>query len=91
LQEAMLHRLAVVAVAGGGASESVRSGENAMLCRNDPADLARAIRTLLTYPSERARIAENGFASQQCRTIPAMVSRILTVYHEVLSGSGIQV
>jgi glycosyltransferase involved in cell wall biosynthesis len=85
IQEAMLHRLAVVAVAGGGASESIRANENAILTADNPEFLGSAILALLQDDDLRQRIADRGFDSQRSQTVTAMVDRIVGVYEKVLS------
>lgn len=85
VQEAMLHRLPVVVVSGGGASETIVDGHNGLLARNDRMDFCQKMIEVLSSNESRYRLAEAGFHSQLPRSIPAMVDRVLQVYGQVIS------
>jgi len=85
VQEAMLHRLPVVVVSGGGASETIIDGHNGLLARNDRMDFCQKMNEVLCSDETRQQLAEAGFHSQLPRSIPAMVDRVLAVYREVIS------
>ncbi|CAN1490700.1 RfaG Glycosyltransferase [Fimbriimonadaceae bacterium] len=85
VQEAMLHRLPVVVVSGGGASETIIDGHNGLLARNDRMDFCQKMNEVLSSNETRQQLAEAGFHSQLPRSIPAMVDRVLAVYREVIS------
>lgn len=85
VQEAMLHRLPVVVVSGGGASETIVDGHNGLMARNDRMDFCQKMIEVLSSNESRDRLAEAGFHSQLPRSIPAMVDRVLQVYGQVIS------
>jgi glycosyltransferase involved in cell wall biosynthesis len=61
IAEGMLAERAVIATAGGGASEIVRAGVTAwQVAPNDPAALAAAIRDVLASPARAREIAAAG-------------------------------
>jgi glycosyltransferase involved in cell wall biosynthesis len=89
--EAMARRRPVVASTVGGIPEVITDGVDGLLVPPaDPGALARAITSLLSDPSHRARIGEAGYRTVADRfSIDAQVKRIEAVYDEELARAGV--
>ena len=87
LQEAMSYGLPAVAVSGGGASEAIAHGRDGFVVPNDPAALARAVRTLFEDPALLMRMSETAQRSAGGTTVAAMTDRVLEVYRAVREGT----
>lgn len=88
LLEAMASGLPVISTRVGGIVEIVRDGENGLLIPPDaPADLARAIISLLNDSGRRAQLAAAGLATAQAFSVERMMACTYALYQEVLARS----
>jgi glycosyltransferase involved in cell wall biosynthesis len=85
LLEAMAQGRPVVATRVGGVPELVRDGDDGFLTTDDPVEIASRLRTLLTDPDLRYRMARS--ASERARgfTWERVVRETEDVYRDVLS------
>lgn len=88
VQEAMMHGLPAVVVAGGGASASVIDGENGFVTKNEPGELAFAIRKALEDDTLYAHLSEQAPRSVRELGVPAMGEQVLAVYRQVIRERG---
>lgn len=86
IQEAMSYGLPAVAVAGGGASDSITPGVNGLSVRNDAGELADAILRIIEDEALYARLAGEAQRSVRQYTGAAMAERVVEVYREVLAS-----
>ena len=66
-----------VMVRGSTAAEVIRSGENGLLCENDPKDLARVMTEALNNPEKLQAIGE-----QARETIPVPWEKVMEIAAE---------
>jgi 1,2-diacylglycerol 3-alpha-glucosyltransferase len=84
VQEAMMHGLPAVVVAGGGASASVADGVNGFVVKNEPRELADTIARVMENEALYVRLAEQAPRSVRDLGIPAMCEDVLAVYRQVI-------
>ncbi|HSI73917.1 MAG TPA: glycosyltransferase [Fimbriimonas sp.] len=85
IQEAMTHGLPAVVVAGGGASAAIEEGATGLLTKNDASDLADHIQLVLGDEMLYARLSDAAAKASRTNGIPAMTSRVVEVYRQVIS------
>ena len=81
--EAQSFGLPCVLMRGGGASEFVRSGEDAVVTAPEVASFAQAIRALLGDEAERKRLGRNALTNPLRPTPESMAQALLALYTEV--------
>jgi len=84
VQEAMLHGLPAVVVAGGGAGESIISGQNGFVTRNESRDFSEKIVNILQDDVEYARVSEGARKTARSGTIDQMTKHVLDVYRTAI-------
>lgn len=83
---AMAHGVPVVASAVGGLPEAVHDGETGILTKNEPEEIARAIRKLIDDPSLAWRMGERGRLRAETDFSPEAVASVtLKAYERALS------
>jgi glycosyltransferase involved in cell wall biosynthesis len=86
VQEAMSHGLPAVAVAGGGASASIRDDFNGMVVKNTVEDFSEAIVAILSNREAHLQMSQNAQNSMLDLSLPKMAETVLSVYQEVLKA-----
>ncbi|MFY9233568.1 MAG: glycosyltransferase family 4 protein [Fimbriimonadaceae bacterium] len=86
IQEAMAYGLPAVAVAGGGASASVRDGETGFVVKNDSLQFADAVLRVLGDEELYARLSEAASRAVREHGTAEMCEQVLDVYRQVLGG-----
>ncbi len=86
IQEAMAYGLPAIVVVGGGAGDSVISGENGFLVKNDPVTFAQTITEVLWNESLWSKLSANAARSVQNRTPNAMALKVLGVYERAIGN-----
>ena len=86
IQEAMMHGLPAVVVAGGGATNAINAGVNGFLARNDPVDFASYILRLTSSDELYAKMGEAAARSVRSQGIPEMAERVVSVYRDVINA-----
>jgi glycosyltransferase involved in cell wall biosynthesis len=84
VQEAMTYGLPAVAVAGGGASDSIVSGKNGIVVKHEEALFAEAVLNVLASEEEQARLSAGALKSVRANSADAMTERVVEVYREVI-------
>lgn len=84
VQEAMMHGLPAVVVAGGGASASVVDGMNGFVVKNEAEEMAATIRRVMDNEALYVRLAEQAPRSVRDLGIPSMCEHVLAVYRQVI-------
>jgi glycosyltransferase involved in cell wall biosynthesis len=84
VQEAMLHGLPAVVVTGGGAGESIVSGENGFVTRNEATEFSSQILAVLNDDVEYARVSEGARRTARFGTIEEMTREVLRVYRTAI-------
>ena len=84
VQEAMLHGLPAVVVAGGGAGESIVSGKNGFVTRNESQDFSATILNILHNDVEYARVSEGARRTARSGTIDQMTQQVLSDYRTAI-------
>ncbi|MCX7801346.1 MAG: glycosyltransferase [Fimbriimonadales bacterium] len=82
VEEAMSHGLPSVVASGGGASAAVLPGVNGLVVRNDPAEFAAAVLSLLQDDGRRRRMGGNAAEMSRHARDKGMVDAVLAVYEE---------
>lgn len=85
LLEAMAQGRPVVATRVGGVPELVRDGDDGFLTAKDPVEIAFHLRTLLTHPDLRDRMARSASERTRGFTWERVVRETEDVYREVLA------
>jgi glycosyltransferase involved in cell wall biosynthesis len=84
VQEAMMHGLPAVVVAGGGAGASVIDGENGFLVKNEPTEIAHSIQRAFRDESLYAKLSDQAPRSVRDLGVPSMCEHVLAVYRQVI-------
>jgi len=84
VQEAMTYGLPTVALAGGGASDSIIDDVNGYAIRGDAAALADAIQYVLNNEPIYARLSQGAQKTVRQYTASGMTERVVDVYRQVL-------
>jgi glycosyltransferase involved in cell wall biosynthesis len=84
VSEAMSHGLPAVAVHGGGASASIRDGENGFIVANNPRQFAETVLKLIGNPSLLGRLSESAKRSVKLWTQSDMCDAVVGVYESAL-------
>lgn len=87
VQEAMGFGLPAVAVAGGGASDSIVEGVNGFVVRNDAADLGGAILKTVQNEDLLARLSAGASRTVRNYTARDMAERVADVYREAIGAA----
>lgn len=85
VEEAMSYGLPSVVASGGGASAAVMPGVNGLIVRNDPAEFAAAVISLLQDDARRKRMGSNAAEMNRQARDKGMISAVLSVYEEARS------
>lgn len=85
IQEAMLHGLPCVAVAGGGASLNIVSGENGYVVKNNPNEFAASVLSILSDDNLYARLAEGAARCGREFGTARMCSEIVQIYRQAIA------
>ena len=83
--EAMSFGVPAVAVHGGGASASIKDGENGFIVPNDVGIFVETVSNMLSNPALLGRLSENAKKSVNLWTFNQMCDAILQVYYKTLS------
>jgi 1,2-diacylglycerol 3-alpha-glucosyltransferase len=84
VQEAMTYGLPAVAVTGGGASDSIVTGENGFVVRNDVFEFAETVSRVLEDESLYSHLSSGAQRTVRINTASGMTERVVEVYREVL-------
>ncbi len=84
VQEAMTHGLPAIVVGGGGACASVVDGENGFIVKNEPTDMAAAVRRVLSDDLLYSRLADLAPRTVRELGVSAMASSVVVVYRQVI-------
>jgi glycosyltransferase involved in cell wall biosynthesis len=84
VQEAMMHGLPAVAVAGGGASAGIENGANGFIVKNNAQQFSAKLLQVMGDASLYERLAIGARTSVRQYTTGHMVDKVLGVYDQVL-------
>ncbi len=84
VQEAMMHGLPAVVVAGGGAGAAVESGVNGYLVKNDPKEFSAYVEKVLRDDDLYSRMSAQAKRSVRHQGVPEQCDRVVAVYREVI-------
>lgn len=85
VQEAMSHEVPAIAVAGGGASASIRNGYNGFVVKNDASIFARQVLEVLNDEQLYLRLSEGAGRSVRHLGLARMAEQVLEVYRDALT------
>lgn len=83
VQEAMAHGLPALAVAGGGASAGIHSGENGFIVKNDAKQFASKLLQVMEDQSLYEHLSRGALNSVRAYTTEQMAEAVLGVYDQV--------
>lgn len=79
--EAMMHRIPVVATDCEGPLEILENGEGIIVPKNNPEELAKALKRLITDTNERTLLAQRGYnhaiQNFNCKNLPEKLNSII--------------
>ncbi len=87
IAEAMTHGLPAIVVQGGGASAAVIEGKNGVVVRNDPAQFAHEVVSLLRDEDRFETMSMHARHSVRSFTRDDMVSAVVSVYRAAMDPS----
>jgi len=85
VQEALSYGVPAIAVAGGGASASIRNGHNGFVVKNDAAIFAREVLRVLNDEPLYVRLSEGAGRSVRHLGLSRMAEQVLDVYRDALT------
>lgn len=85
VQEAMAYGLPSVVVGGGGASEAVDDGVNGIVVRNEPAQFADRVLSVLGDDALHARLSGEAARSVRGQSPSQMLADVVSVYRQAIA------